>query len=535
MKKKKLFLLLALLLLFLPCNAHAKSEELFETREYFITNNSLPSENLVSNKGSISNPILGSGTSGSISNSYCGGATSKQVNTIYKGMKSFKTTINVKSTKLYVNNLYNALQQAFLKDPYLQDSIYSYSYSGSGNRRTGQIYTISIKYNASKKTLQKRYNSLKNAVNSATNSIGTGLSKTEVLVATHDYLIKRCTYDLPYSYKLEANKNKKSFVPDYNAHSAYGVLCRKSGVCSGYAYAYRLILAAYGIDSKVVESQAMNHAWNLVKLNNQWYHVDVTWDDPDASTSWTGNGSGDLIYYTYFLLNDTEMLKAQHYSWTYTVRSSSTVYSNMPRYSSKYQIFSNGNWYVQRHNSSKTQFSYWLYTTSGSSTRLVTSITPFYTFKNRLFYQPDSITLCSMNFDTSMNYVHNTGIGTSFTLAGADENTNVFYLTSQYGTHSVVIPEYELRTTDYATKISMRSKITVKKGKSATLSVTLGPSYSISDRVRFKVNNAGKKIIKTVKTQNCSYQFKGKKKGTATITVTVPNTNLKKTCKVTVK
>ena len=29
-----------------------------------------------------------------------------------------------------------------------------------------------------------------------------------------------------------------------------------------------------------VSSEAANHAWNAVYLNNQWYHMDATWDDP---------------------------------------------------------------------------------------------------------------------------------------------------------------------------------------------------------------------------------------------------------------
>ena len=30
----------------------------------------------------------------------------------------------------------------------------------------------------------------------------------------------------------------------------------------------------------MVTSEVINHAWNLIKLDGEWYQVDVTWDDP---------------------------------------------------------------------------------------------------------------------------------------------------------------------------------------------------------------------------------------------------------------
>ena len=173
---------------------------------------------------------------------------------------------------------------------------------------------------------------------------------------------------------------------------------------------------------------------------------------------------------------------------------------------------------------------------TGAGTPVVTSVTPFYLYKNRVFFQPDNTILTSMNQDASMVRNHDPKIGVAFTLTGIHKNTNTFYLQSQYGTHAMQISSYDLRTTDYATSLSLsRSSISIKKGKSATLTAAIGPSYAISNKVSFKVSSAGKKIIKATNTGALSYRFKGIKKGTATITVTVPNTRLKKTCKVTVK
>ena len=44
-----------------------------------------------------------------------------------------------------------------------------------------------------------------------------------------------------------------------------------------------------------------NHIWNLVNVDNNWYHLDLTWDDPVTS-----NGT-DVLEYDYFLITTTEL------------------------------------------------------------------------------------------------------------------------------------------------------------------------------------------------------------------------------------
>lgn len=103
----------------------------------------------------------------------------------------------------------------------------------------------------------------------------------------HDWLTENAYYDLTFSY-----------------YSADGVLIRGCGVCDSYAKAYTLLLDAVNIDSVRVTNT--NHAWNLVKLDGQWYHIDPTWDDPVLSGHETDKLSG-AEYHMYFGLPDTLM------------------------------------------------------------------------------------------------------------------------------------------------------------------------------------------------------------------------------------
>ena len=82
-----------------------------------------------------------------------------------------------------------------------------------------------------------------------------------------------------------------------NASSVYGAYVRGKGLCNSYALCmYKLLLEA-GVPCHWIGGSAgtgrdsAGHAWNIVKLGDQWYNLDATWDDAD----------NDKISYDYFL------------------------------------------------------------------------------------------------------------------------------------------------------------------------------------------------------------------------------------------
>ncbi|MCQ2427908.1 MAG: hypothetical protein MJ137_05850 [Clostridia bacterium] len=70
-----------------------------------------------------------------------------------------------------------------------------------------------------------------------------------------------------------------SYVSDGN-DSATGVFVSQKAVCTGYASAYELLLKQCGIEAACVSSTALNHIWNIVGIDGNRYHTDITWDDP---------------------------------------------------------------------------------------------------------------------------------------------------------------------------------------------------------------------------------------------------------------
>lgn len=103
---------------------------------------------------------------------------------------------------------------------------------------------------------------------------------------------------------LTANAN---YDYDYSIYGADGVLMRGTGVCDSYSKAYQLLLRAMNIETmrEIGQAGGGNHAWNLVKIEENWCQVDCTWDDP---------GSGGSENHDYFGITDTMM--ARDHSWS---------------------------------------------------------------------------------------------------------------------------------------------------------------------------------------------------------------------------
>ncbi|MEG0258674.1 MAG: transglutaminase domain-containing protein [Lysinibacillus sp.] len=125
---------------------------------------------------------------------------------------------------------------------------------------------------------------------SITNKNMTNLEKVK---AVNDYIVSTTAY---------TEETKAS------PHSAYTVLMEQSGVCQGYALLAHQMLQKLGIETKYIVGYVgeIGHAWNLVKLDGQWYHLDTTWNDPVPDRP-------RAIRYQYFLVNDRTM--AKDHSW----------------------------------------------------------------------------------------------------------------------------------------------------------------------------------------------------------------------------
>lgn len=92
---------------------------------------------------------------------------------------------------------------------------------------------------------------------------------------------------------------------DWWLSSAYGPLIEGEAICAGYAQAYSLLCKKAGLDVLYLEglSGGSEHAWNMVCVGENWYHVDTTWMGP---------GENAL---TYFMMSDEMCRRRGHRDW----------------------------------------------------------------------------------------------------------------------------------------------------------------------------------------------------------------------------
>lgn len=85
-------------------------------------------------------------------------------------------------------------------------------------------------------------------------------------------------------------------------HSPLGFVLEGEGVCQAYAVSMHMLFERAGIEARYIigtihpegDEEPIGHAWNMVKLDGKWYHLDATWDDDE--TAWS-----------YFLVSDNIM------------------------------------------------------------------------------------------------------------------------------------------------------------------------------------------------------------------------------------
>ena len=135
-----------------------------------------------------------------------------------------------------------------------------------------------------------------------------GKNDIEKMKYIHDYLVDTIEYDQTFGEK--------------NIYNIYGALVSKTCVCEGYAKASQYLLNEAGLENIIITGTATNsdgktenHAWNYVNIDEKWYAIDTTWDDPII----VGGGKlTNTIRYRYFLKGSSTMNKNHFISTKFT-------------------------------------------------------------------------------------------------------------------------------------------------------------------------------------------------------------------------
>ena len=124
-------------------------------------------------------------------------------------------------------------------------------------------------------------------VNTVTNSSMTDVQKAKAL---HDWICNKVEYDTPDMWAWKNHIEESVFFYD-------------TTVCDGYAKGYKYLLDLAGITSYFVHSDdcsnedGITHAWNIVKLGDHYFHIDVCWDDSNHNYNWFMNPDTEVNAY----------------------------------------------------------------------------------------------------------------------------------------------------------------------------------------------------------------------------------------------
>ncbi|MFJ7951912.1 transglutaminase domain-containing protein [Lysinibacillus sp. NPDC096418] len=228
------------------------------------------------------------------------------VNEVVKQLNEFTTEISITykgSMKNHNDNALAALKKATQQAIYAGEHIEStvISTNSAGNIK------FKIKYLTNKEQEEKVQKKVDQVIASIITPSMTTFQKVK---AVNDYIVSNATY---------GEKTKSS------PHSAYALLMEGQAVCQGYALLTYKMLNQIGVETKYVVGFIdgdVPHAWNLVKVDGKWYHLDTTWNDPLPNRPGTSS-------YDYFLVTD-EQLKKDH-TWVTSdyPAATSTSYSYM--------------------------------------------------------------------------------------------------------------------------------------------------------------------------------------------------------------
>lgn len=199
------------------------------------------------------------------------------------------TGIGASETEISVYNGTNAItvdEMKMVYNAYLCDHTEHFwlgsSYSIGYNSKTA--LSLKPSYVMSGTELETAKEAFNDAVSELLSGITPAMSEYEREKLLHDRLAAKINY-----------------VETSNAHNAYGAIVEGEAVCEGYAEAYQYLLQRAGLQSFIATGNGVNtetgdkenHAWNIVRVDGKYYHVDLTWDD-----------QGEYLFYAYFNKTD---------------------------------------------------------------------------------------------------------------------------------------------------------------------------------------------------------------------------------------
>jgi len=213
---------------------------------------------------------------------------------VLRGIQAQEEEIELTEYKISVDDFVVMMQDLNDSEPSLFYLDRGFSYSKWSDNTVAYCYP---RYTMQGDVLQEAIDFYESEIDRILEESGALMVEDDLIQALllNDYIASHYQYDLSYSI-----------------YNAYDMLKYGKAVCQGYTLLYDALLTECGIENGYARSTAMNHIWNLVKIGEHYYHVDVTWADPTSDQY-------SLVSHNYFMLSDAYITTNgpgnRHYGW----------------------------------------------------------------------------------------------------------------------------------------------------------------------------------------------------------------------------
>lgn len=205
---------------------------------------------------------------------------------LYNAVANNVEEVKVEDLQVTAQDVYEAFWAFDYENPQFLRLGSGYEITYVDNRVSNKIKSVKILYGrAAGDTAQAAFEARAETVLENARALETDYERLKYV---HDWIVNNTSYT-------------KGDTP--SLREADGPIVNGQAVCEGYAKAFMYFAQSLGYQCicSVGVANLEDHMWNMVKIGNSWYNVDVTWDDPDNS-----NGESRLSH-NYFLINDAEL------------------------------------------------------------------------------------------------------------------------------------------------------------------------------------------------------------------------------------
>lgn len=186
-------------------------------------------------------------------------------------IKTTNDAVNADSINSVMSNLYYSDPQLIVSLPLLN------IVQHSDANQISHIYEVNSEYINSKSIMTERRKFLRTFKTQLDPEFGSVENEAQLLYQLCMYLSERTDYTGTVS---DEEYDRSAMV-----NTAYGALQQVKASSEGFAMAMKLLCDWYDIDCKVVTGRYDNyiHSWNIIKVDGEWYHFDITKLQKDAS------------------------------------------------------------------------------------------------------------------------------------------------------------------------------------------------------------------------------------------------------------